>query len=367
MKIIIILLSILFAHKSVYAQDKIITTSTNLKYTILTAGSGNKPLITDKVVVHLKGTTADNNVFMDTYKNKTPAEVMPSLLIKGLTQGILLMPLGSKFKFYIPSNLGYGTAGSGAEIKPNSDLIYEVELLKIIPGAPQNTVKTQNPPSDFIQFKGIALKYYKAKDYQQAVTFADKALLLQPKDTLSLNIRGVSKQNLKDIDGALADFTAVINMIGDKAGAIFFRRAIIYETKKEYKLATADYKKMLQLTPDFVDAQSGIDRVAGKELTQMMNIQNEKMTQLKNSQDENRPFMKLIESTTKEIKRIMAEKIDIDKILEASVRRTNFYQFLKKRSKELEAFNDPKWPIFKAEYRRLLLRYGIEEKDLKDF
>ncbi len=367
MKNILLLFSFFFVQNSFFAQDKIITTSSNLKYKIVKPTNGIKPLITDRVSVHLKIILSDGTVNYDTYKIEQPFEALPTQMIKGMTEGVLLMPLGSKFTFYVPSELAYGKAGIGTAIKPNENLVCEVELLKINGvGVPASPV-TENKGSDFIKFRNVAYKYFDKKDYQQALTFSEKALALQKNDTVSLQIRGISKQNLNDLDGALADFTTIINMIGDKAQGIFYRRGDIYETKKEYKLATADYKKMLQLKPDFTDAQKSIDRVFNKELGQMMDGQNEKLTQFMNSQDPNRPFMQLIRSTTQELEKILKTTTDKRILLDAFNKRANFYQFLMKRSKELEAFNDLKWPIFKAEYKKLLVNFGIKEEELKDF
>ena len=231
MKKIILMLCFLLLQNLVFAQDKIITTSSNLKYKIVKPTNGAKPVVTDRVSVHLKIILSDGTVNYDTYKLDQPFEALPTQMIKGMTEGVLLMPLGSKFIFYVPSELAYGKAGIGTAIKPNENLVCEVELLKINGvGVPANS------------------------------------------------------------DEVIQDLT---------------------------------------------------------------------------SQDENRPFMKLIDNTTEELETILGgEK---QGVLEIFKRKGMFYQFLMKRSKELAAFNDPKWPIYKEAYRKLLVSYGYGEESLKDF
>jgi len=107
------------------------TTSSGLQYEVLTPGTGNKPVASDKVTVHYKGMTLDGNVFDCSYKRGEPTTFGLGQVIKGWTEGVALMPVGSKYKFYIPSNLAYGERGAGAKIGPDSTLIFTVELLAI--------------------------------------------------------------------------------------------------------------------------------------------------------------------------------------------------------------------------------------------
>lgn len=110
---------------------KVTTTASGLQYEVLTEGTGAKPTATDNVTVHYKGTLTDGSVFDSSYDRGQPATFPLNRVIPGWTEGVQLMPVGSKFKFTIPPNLGYGAAGAGGKIPPNSTLIFEVELIKI--------------------------------------------------------------------------------------------------------------------------------------------------------------------------------------------------------------------------------------------
>ena len=110
---------------------KVTTTASGLQYEVLTEGSGPKPSATDNVTVHYKGTLTDGTVFDSSYDRGQPATFPLNRVIPGWTEGVQLMTVGSKYKFTIPSNLGYGAAGAGGVIPPNATLVFEVELLKI--------------------------------------------------------------------------------------------------------------------------------------------------------------------------------------------------------------------------------------------
>ena len=94
-------------------------------------GSGPKPAATDVVRVHYKGTLLDGTVFDSSYDRGQPAEFGLNQVIPGWAEGVALMPVGSKYMFWIPSDLGYGEAGGGP-IPPNSMLTFEVELIEIV-------------------------------------------------------------------------------------------------------------------------------------------------------------------------------------------------------------------------------------------
>ncbi len=109
----------------------IIKTASGLQYEIVEMGTGAKPVATDRVKVHYTGTLIDGTVFDSSVERGEPIVFALNQVIPGWTEGIQLMPVGSKFRFYIPSELGYGSRSAGALIKPNSVLIFDVELIGI--------------------------------------------------------------------------------------------------------------------------------------------------------------------------------------------------------------------------------------------
>lgn len=107
------------------------TTTSGLQYLVMKKGTGKKPVETDKVTVHYKGTLLDGKEFDSSYKRGEPASFPLNGVIKGWTEGVQLMKEGAKFKFFIPPELAYGQRGAGGDIGPNETLIFEVELIKI--------------------------------------------------------------------------------------------------------------------------------------------------------------------------------------------------------------------------------------------
>lgn len=113
------------------SADGVASTSSGLQYQILTAGSGTKPTDADTVTVHYKGTLINGKQFDSSYDRGQPLELPVTGVITGWTEGLKLMPLGSKYRFFIPYQLAYGERGAGEDIPPFSTLIFDVELLKI--------------------------------------------------------------------------------------------------------------------------------------------------------------------------------------------------------------------------------------------
>lgn len=112
-------------------RDGVTTTASGLQYEIMKPGNGPKPSVTDEVNVHYHGTTIDGNVFDSSVQRGEPISFPLNRVILGWQEGVALMPVGSKYKLFIPYNLAYGEKGAGASIPPYAALIFEVELLGI--------------------------------------------------------------------------------------------------------------------------------------------------------------------------------------------------------------------------------------------
>lgn len=111
-------------------KEGVITTESGLQYEVIKMGKGAKPTATDKVKVHYHGTLTDGTVFDSSVDRGEPITFALNQVIPGWTEGVQLMPVGSKFRFYVPQELGYGARQAGS-IPPYSTLIFEVELLGI--------------------------------------------------------------------------------------------------------------------------------------------------------------------------------------------------------------------------------------------
>lgn len=107
------------------------TTASGLQYLVLTPAEGIKPKSTDTVLVNYKGTLLNGKQFDSSYDRKEPLSLSLDRVIPGWTEGMQLMPVGSKYRFFIPYNLAYGERGAGQDIPPYSTLIFEIELLKV--------------------------------------------------------------------------------------------------------------------------------------------------------------------------------------------------------------------------------------------
>lgn len=115
----------------------VITTASGLQYKVVTKGSGPLPTDNSKVKINYKGTLINGTEFDSSYKRNQPVELVVNQNIKGFSEGLKLMPVGSKYILYIPAQLGYGAQEAG-QIKPFSTLIFEVELLSIEKDAPKS-------------------------------------------------------------------------------------------------------------------------------------------------------------------------------------------------------------------------------------
>lgn len=112
-------------------REGVQVTASGLQYEVLEATIGQKPKATDTVKVHYEGTLIDGTVFDSSYERGEPIEFPLNGVIKGWTEGLQLMPVGAKYKLYIPYELGYGERGAGQNIPPYATLIFTVELLEI--------------------------------------------------------------------------------------------------------------------------------------------------------------------------------------------------------------------------------------------
>lgn len=110
-------------------RPEVTETESGLQYEVLTLGEGDKPWATHTVTCHYHGTLIDGTVFDSSVKRGVPASFPLNMVIKGWTEGLRLMPAGSKFRFFIPPHLGYGDRQVSAEIGPNCTLIFDVELI----------------------------------------------------------------------------------------------------------------------------------------------------------------------------------------------------------------------------------------------
>jgi FKBP-type peptidyl-prolyl cis-trans isomerase len=129
-------------------KEGVVTLPSGLQYKILKEGSGPKPTPTDSVVCNYKGTLINGTEFDSSYKRGEPATFPVTGVIKGWTEALQLMPVGSKWQLFVPADLGYGPRGTpGGPIGPNATLIFEVELMSI---------KDKNPPPDKAPAPGAA-------------------------------------------------------------------------------------------------------------------------------------------------------------------------------------------------------------------
>jgi FKBP-type peptidyl-prolyl cis-trans isomerase FklB len=129
-------------------KDGVVTLPSGLQYKVLTAGTGPKPLATDTVQCNYRGTLINGTEFDSSYKQGKPVSFGVSQVIKGWTEALQLMPVGSKWQLFIPSNLAYGERGAGADIGPDTTLIFEVELLAIEKPKEEATQPDEKKPEE---------------------------------------------------------------------------------------------------------------------------------------------------------------------------------------------------------------------------
>jgi len=118
-------------------KEGIQITASGLQYKVITMGKGRKPTTSNDVKVHYKGALIDGKVFDSSYNRNEPVTFPVTGVIKGWTEVLQLMPEGSKWTVYIPSDLAYGDRGAGKDIGPNEVLVFDVELLQVIDKSPE--------------------------------------------------------------------------------------------------------------------------------------------------------------------------------------------------------------------------------------
>lgn len=113
------------------AKEGVVTTASGLQYKIIVTGTGPKPTASDTVIAHYRGTLIDGTEFDSSYKRGEPTEFAVTKVIKGWTEALQLMPVGSKWQLFIPSQLAYGDTGSRPKIGPGATLLFDIELIGI--------------------------------------------------------------------------------------------------------------------------------------------------------------------------------------------------------------------------------------------
>src|SRR5438094_1868623 len=127
-------------------KEGVKTTASGLQYKAIKDGTGAQPKATDTVTVNYRGTLINGTEFDSSYKRGEPASFPLNGVIKGWTEGLQLMKVGSKYQFFVPPNLAYGERAVGPDIAPNSTLIFEVELLDVKPPAASASPAAPAPP-----------------------------------------------------------------------------------------------------------------------------------------------------------------------------------------------------------------------------
>lgn len=163
------------------SKEGVQTTPSGLQYKVIMEGTGAKPGPTDRVTVHYVGTLIDGTEFDSSVRRGQPATFPLNGVIRGWTEGLQLMPAGSKFQFFLPPELAYGARAAGPKIGPNSTLVFDVELMSVeaapppaAPAAPAQPVTSDiiKVPSAEELAKGAKIEVIKAED---AARLADEA------------------------------------------------------------------------------------------------------------------------------------------------------------------------------------------------
>jgi FKBP-type peptidyl-prolyl cis-trans isomerase FklB len=123
-------------------KEGVKTTASGLQYKVLKEGAGASPKAADTVKVNYRGTTINGTEFDSSFKRGQPASFPVNRVIKGWTEGLQMMKVGSKYQLFVPAALAYGERGAGSDIGPNATLIFDVELLGIVP---EGTTPTPKP------------------------------------------------------------------------------------------------------------------------------------------------------------------------------------------------------------------------------
>jgi FKBP-type peptidyl-prolyl cis-trans isomerase FklB len=165
------------------SKPDIKTTASGLQYKVLSEGQGEIPKATDRVTVHYRGTLIDGSEFDSSYRRGQPTSFAVNGVIKGWTEALQMMKVGSKWQLFIPSDLAYGESGQPPNIGPNSVLIFEVELIGVQPGQPPiPTAASQPVTSDIIKVpskeeldKGAKIEIIKKEDLEKLQKEQQKA------------------------------------------------------------------------------------------------------------------------------------------------------------------------------------------------
>lgn len=159
------------------AKPGVITLPSGLQYEVLREGSGESPAARDKVTVNYEGRLIDGTVFDSSYEREKPATFSVNGVIKGWSEALPLMKVGSKWQLVIPPDLAYGEAGSGTQIGPQSTLVFDIELLGVTAAPPPQPVTSDiiKVPSAEELKKGAKIEVIKKEDLERLTREAEKA------------------------------------------------------------------------------------------------------------------------------------------------------------------------------------------------